>query len=71
MTFIKKHVAAISLTSSFILLALLAMSVAMDQEIIRVITMGYLLVYLLLGQWLKKVREQIKADNEDKNDENK
>lgn len=57
MTFLKKYVGIISLTSSLILLVLLWLCVAMDSTNIRLITTAYMLFYLMFGKWLKKVRE--------------
>ncbi|MCW0952860.1 hypothetical protein OIT44_02095 [Weissella ceti] len=63
MTTIKKYAGIISLTSSLILLGLLWLSVAMDDTNVRLITTGYMIVYLMFGKWLKKQRQEEKQEN--------
>lgn len=58
MSFVKKYVGIISLTSSLILLGLLWLSIAMDSTNLRLITTAYMLFYLMFGKWLKKLRQE-------------
>lgn len=58
MSFVKKYVGIISLTSSLILLGLLWLSIAMDNNNLRLITTAYMLFYLMFGKWLKKLRQE-------------
>lgn len=60
---IKKYTGVISLVSSLILLGLLWLSVAMDDNNIRLVTTGYIIFYLLFGKWLKKQREEDENKN--------
>lgn len=66
MDFLKKYAGVISLTSSFILLGLLWLSVATDSINVRLATTAYMLVYLMFGKWLKTLRQTDDVNKEEK-----
>lgn len=64
MDLIKKYHAYISLISSFILIGLLWLSVAMDSSVLRLITTVYIIIYLLMGKWFKKMKTNDSSENQ-------